>query len=61
MAFQFMYDGNLNPEVLAVLETGAQVIVTYQVTTDDEAAVVPAIPSDYAEMPALIFLGYESV
>ncbi|UXN68049.1 L,D-transpeptidase (plasmid) [Devosia neptuniae] len=65
MAFQFMYglaiDGNLNPEVLAVLETGAQVIGTYQVTADDEAAVVPAIPSDYAEMATLTFLGYESV
>lgn len=65
MAFQFMcglaVDGNLNPEVLAVLETGAQAIGTYQVTADDEAAVVPAIPSDYAEMATLTYLGYESV
>ena len=65
MAFQFMYglpvDGNLNPDVLAVLETGAQVIGTYQITLDDEAAIVATIPSDYAEMATLEFLGYESV
>lgn len=64
-AFQVMYgmaaDGNLNPEVLAALETGAQVIDTYEVTSDDEAAIVPPIPSDYAEMAQLDFLGYESV
>jgi lipoprotein-anchoring transpeptidase ErfK/SrfK len=65
MAFQAMHglpvDGILNADVLASLETGAQVIGTYQVTQEDEAAVVPAIPSDYAEMAQLSFLGYESV
>lgn len=65
MAFQAMYglpvDGILNADVLAALETGAQVIGTYQVTQEDVAAVVPAIPSDYAEMAQLSFLGYESV
>lgn len=65
MAFQFMYglpvDGNMNPGVLAALETGAQVIGTYQVTVEDEAAVVAPIPSDYAEMATLSFLGYETV
>ena len=65
MALQSMYglpvDGNLTADLLAVLESGSQVIGTYQVTGDDEAAIVPPIPDDYAEMAQLDFLGYESV
>ena len=65
MAFQAMYglptDGNLDPDVVAALEDGAQAIGTYQVTLEDEAAVVPSLPSDYAELATLDFLGYESV
>jgi lipoprotein-anchoring transpeptidase ErfK/SrfK len=54
-------DGNLDPDVVAALEDGAQAIGTYQVTLEDEAAVVPSLPSDYAELATLDFLGYESV
>ncbi|WP_449397074.1 L,D-transpeptidase family protein [Devosia riboflavina] len=65
MAFEAMYglevDGNLDAEVLGLLETGTQVIGTYQVTTEDHAALVPSIPSDYAEKAVMHFLGYESV
>ena len=65
MAFEFMYglpiDGNLDADVLRLIETGAEVIGTYQVTPEDEAALVPAIPADYAEKALYEFLGYESV
>jgi lipoprotein-anchoring transpeptidase ErfK/SrfK len=65
MAFEAMYglevDGNLDAEVLGLLETGTQVIGTYQVTVEDHAALVPSIPSDYAEKAVMQFLGYESV
>ena len=65
MAFEAMYglpvDGNLDTDVLRVLETGAQAIGTYQVTPEDAAALVPAIPADYAEKALYEFLGYESV
>jgi lipoprotein-anchoring transpeptidase ErfK/SrfK len=65
MAFEFMYglpvDGLLDADVLALLETNAQVIGTYEITPDDEASLVPPIPSDYADMAQFEFLGYESV
>ncbi|MDB5615095.1 MAG: hypothetical protein JWQ22_2748 [Devosia sp.] len=65
MAFEFMsglpVDGLLDVDVLRGLDTGAQVIGTYEVTSADEAAVVDTIPSDYAEMAQYEFLGYESV
>lgn len=65
MAFEAMsgleVDGNLDAELLGLLETGTQVIGTYQVTAEDHAALVPSIPSDYAEKALLQFLGYESV
>ena len=65
MAFEFMYglpiDGNLDADVLRLIETGAEVIGTYQVTPEDEAALVPAIPADYAKKALYEFLGYESV
>lgn len=65
MAFEAMYglavDGNLDADVLRLLETGTQVIGTYQVTAEDNAALVPTIPSDYAEKALFEFLGYESV
>ena len=65
MAFEAMcglpVDGNLDADVLRALETGAQVIGTYQITPEDAAALVPAIPADYAEKALYKFLGYESV
>lgn len=53
-------DGQLDPEMLAALETGGPVIGSYDITTED-AAIVPPIPSDYAEMATRDFLGYTSV
>lgn len=54
-------DGQLDDDVLGALETGGQAIGTYEVTAEDIAAIVPSIPSDYAEMAQLEFLGYTSV
>lgn len=54
-------DGQLDPDVMTALETGGPVIGTYEITTDDVAAIVPPIPSDYAEMARRDFLGYTSV
>jgi len=54
-------DGQLDPDVLQALETGSPVIGTYEVTADDVAAIVPPIPTDYAEMAQRDFLGYTSV
>lgn len=54
-------DGQLDPQVLQALETGGPVIGTYDITADDVAAIVPPIPTDYAEMAERDFLGYTSV
>jgi lipoprotein-anchoring transpeptidase ErfK/SrfK len=54
-------DGQLDPQVLQALETGGPVIGTYDITADDVAAIVPPIPTDYAEMAERDFLGYASV
>lgn len=54
-------DGQLDDQVLGALETGEAVIGTYEVSAEDVAAIVPPIPSDYAEMAQREFLGYTSV
>jgi len=54
-------DGRLDPDMLAALETGGPVIGTYDITEDDVSAIVPPIPTDYAEMAQRDFLGYTSV
>lgn len=54
-------DGQLDPEVLQALESGGPVMNTYVITADDVAAIVPPIPTDYAEMAKRDFLGYTSV
>ena len=54
-------DGQLDDDVLGALESGDQVIGTYNVTDEDVADIVPPIPSDYAEMAQRDFLGYTGV
>ena len=49
-------DGQLDPEMLQALETGGPVIGSYEITSDDVAAIVPPIPTDYAEMARRDFL-----
>lgn len=65
MAFEAMYglpvDGNLDATVAQALETGTQVIGTYQITPEDASALVQAIPADYAEKALYEYLGFESV
>jgi lipoprotein-anchoring transpeptidase ErfK/SrfK len=64
-AFELMHglpaDGAVDPDVIAALETGGPVIGSYTITPEDGSAIVPEIPSDYAEMAKLKFLGYTSV
>lgn len=54
-------DGAIDADVIAALETGGPVIGEYTITPEDTSAIVPAIPTDYAEMAKLKFLGYTSV
>jgi lipoprotein-anchoring transpeptidase ErfK/SrfK len=54
-------DGNIDADMLAQLQTTEPVIGAYTITDQDVADIVPAIPSDYAEMATLKFLGYTSV
>lgn len=65
MAFDTMAgltaDGKIGPEVIAKLQTDGPVIGGYAITADDVSAIVPPIPTDYAEMANLKFLGYTSV
>lgn len=54
-------DGRITPDVIAKLETSNPVIGGYTITAEDVGGIVPAIPTDYAEMAKLKFLGYTSV
>lgn len=55
-------DGNIDPDVLAALQTTAiPVVGHYTIREEDVTSVVPSIPSDYAEMAQRDFLGYTSV
>ena len=54
-------DGHFGPDLIAKLETTQPVIGSYTITADDVAAINAPIPSDYAEMAQLKFLGYASV
>ena len=64
-AFEIMQggkpDGVFGPELATTFGQPGGVIGTYVITADDIAAIVPPIPSDYAEMARLPFLGYASV
>jgi lipoprotein-anchoring transpeptidase ErfK/SrfK len=65
LAFQMMAglppDGQLTLDVAARLDMPGDVIGTYTITPEDEAAIGGPIPADYAEKAALSHLGYESV
>jgi lipoprotein-anchoring transpeptidase ErfK/SrfK len=54
-------DGQLGPDVLAKLDQGGAVTTSYTITDKDVSDLVPEIPTDYAEMAKLKFLGYTSV
>jgi lipoprotein-anchoring transpeptidase ErfK/SrfK len=54
-------DGVVDPDVLGALDTSAPVVGSYTITAEDVAAIVPEIPSDYAEMAQRDFLGYARV
>ena len=57
----FIADGIIDAEMIAALETTEPVIGGYAITAEDVAAIVPEIPTDYAEMAARDFLGYARV
>ncbi|MHB1102995.1 MAG: L,D-transpeptidase family protein [Devosia sp.] len=65
MTFEAMHDlpvdGELDAEVIGVLDTGGPVVGHYAIVPEDVAAIVPPIPEDYAEKAKRDFLGYESV
>ncbi|MHB1110912.1 MAG: peptidoglycan-binding domain-containing protein, partial [Devosia sp.] len=65
MTFEAMHDlpvdGELDAEVIGVLDTGGPVVGHYAIVPEDVAAIVPPIPEDYAEKANRDFLGYESV
>src|SRR5690606_30336026 len=54
-------DGIIDADMLAALDGGVPVTGSYTITADDVAAIVPAIPEDYAEMAGRDFLGYARV
>jgi len=64
-AFEMMVgltvDGRVGPDVIDKLQTGDPVIGSYTITEKDLADLVPKIPTDYAEMANLKFLGYTRV
>jgi len=57
----FAADGVIDAEVIAALDVSTPMIGGYVVTAEDVAAIVPEIPTDYAEMAAREFLGYARV
>lgn len=64
-AFEVMHglpaDGVLDEGVLAVLDPGGVAVGEYAVLPEDVSAIVPLLPSDYAELATRDYLGYESV
>ncbi len=54
-------DGTVDHDVITALETGGPVIGTYTILPEDISVIVPSIPTDYAEMANMEFLGYTSV
>jgi len=54
-------DGKVGPDVVAKLQTNEPVIGSYTVTDKDVSDLVPDIPTDYAEMAKLKFLGYTRI
>jgi lipoprotein-anchoring transpeptidase ErfK/SrfK len=54
-------DGVVDEQVVLALDSAGPVVGEYEITAEDVAAIVPPIPSDYAEMAQREFLGYASV
>jgi lipoprotein-anchoring transpeptidase ErfK/SrfK len=54
-------DGKAGAEVIGKLQTDGPVIGGYTITDKDIAQLVPEIPTDYAEMAKLKFLGYTRI
>jgi lipoprotein-anchoring transpeptidase ErfK/SrfK len=54
-------DGVVDDAVIAALDTSEPVVGGYTITAEDVAAIVAAIPTDYAEMAGRDYLGYASV
>ena len=54
-------DGVIDADVIAALDAAEPEIGGYVITAEDVAAIVPEIPSDYAEMAERDFLGYTRV
>jgi lipoprotein-anchoring transpeptidase ErfK/SrfK len=54
-------DGLIDPDFIAALDTSAPVVGVYTISAEDVAAIVPEIPTDYAEMAQRDFLGYAHI
>ena len=54
-------DGKVSADLIGKLQTGDPVLASYTITDKDVADLVPNIPTDYAEMAQLEFLGYTRV
>jgi lipoprotein-anchoring transpeptidase ErfK/SrfK len=54
-------DGKVSSDVIGKLQTGNPLIGSYTITDKDVADLVPEIPTDYAEMAKLKFLGFTRV
>jgi lipoprotein-anchoring transpeptidase ErfK/SrfK len=54
-------DGELDPEVIGLLETGGPVLAPYTISAEDEASVVGELPEDYAELAEHDHLGFASM
>ena len=63
-AFQQMrglqVDGKIGPDVIKVLDSFDQAVGTYVIAEKDLKGIVDHIPSDYAEMAKMKYLGYTS-
>jgi lipoprotein-anchoring transpeptidase ErfK/SrfK len=64
-AFEMMaglpVDGAVDSDMLDQLSQDGPITQRYVITAEDSADVVGAVPSDYSEMAAMEFLGYETV
>nr|WP_245895032.1 L,D-transpeptidase [Devosia submarina] len=54
-------DGELDPDVIGILEKGGPVLFPYTISPEDEAAVVGPLPEDYAELAGYDHLGFTSI
>lgn len=54
-------NGDLDPDLVALLDPGGPVMGQHTITDEDAAAIVPPLPSDYAELAKLEFLGFTSI